>query len=82
MKNSTLGRLNYKVTSDLFDVKFGQGACFLAGLLVFVLSFWKMTRLELTESQLFFGVLLSFATPLLFIIMGLLLPIVRSIQKA
>jgi len=67
--------LNYKITNDAFDRKLGQVACFVAGVIVLMLSLWKLTRLDLTEAQLFFAVLLSFATPLLFIVIGLLLPI-------
>ena len=74
--------LSYKITNDPFDMRLGQGACFVAGALVFALSFWKLTRLDLTEAQLFFGVLLSFATPLLFTVIGLLLPISRASKKA
>lgn len=63
-------------------MRLGQGACFVAGVLVGALSFWKLTRLDLTEAQLFFGVLLSFVTPLLFIIIGLQLPAWRAVKKA
>ena len=74
--------LSHKITNDVFDMRLGQGACFVAGLLVLAVSLWKLTRLDLTESQLFFGLLLSFVTPLLFIVLGLLLPILRAVKKA
>lgn len=60
----------------MFDVKFGRFASFAAAGVVLVLSFWKLTRLELNDMQLFFGVLLSLTIPLLLINMGLLLPLV------
>jgi hypothetical protein len=82
MRQKFLESLNYKVTNDAFDMRFAQVACFIAGQLVLALSLWKLTRLELTEAQLFFGILLSFAMPLLFIVIGLLLPLSRATKKA
>ena len=82
MKNTIMRLQNYRITSDRFDIRLGQSACFLAGVLVLVLSFWKLTRLELNEAQLFFGVLLSLCVPLLFIAVGLLLPITISHEKS
>lgn len=73
--------LGYRITSDAWDGRLGQLVCFLAGVLVLVLSLWKLTRLELTEAQLFFGVLLSLAVPLLFIVVGLLLPISAALRR-
>jgi len=74
--------LQHKITSDVFDMRLGQGGCFTACAFVLWASFWKLTRLELTESQLFFGVLLSFVTPLLLVVIGLLLPMCSAIKKA
>ncbi len=66
--------LSYKITTDAFDMRLAQVASFVAAVLVLTLSFWKLTRLELTEAELFFGVLLCFTMPLLLIVIGLLLP--------
>ena len=82
MKHQIKELLSHKISSDVFDMRLGQGACFVASALVGALSFWKLTRLDLTEAQLFFGVLLSFVTPLLFIVIGLLLPTWRAGKKA
>ena len=65
------------ISSDEFDTKLGQGTCFVASIVVLAVSFWKLTQLELSEAQLFFGLLLSFCTPLLLVIIGLLLPSAR-----
>ena len=82
MRQQITESLNYKVTNDAFDMRLAQVACFVAGLLVLALSFWKLTRLDLTEAQLFLGILLSFAMPLLFIVISLLLPLSRATKKA
>ena len=67
-----------KISPESFDTKLGKLASFAVGLLVLVLSGWKLARLELTETELFFGVLLSLAVCLLFVVMGLLLPLAAS----
>jgi hypothetical protein len=82
MRQQIAESLNGKITSDAFDVRFAQLACFAASLLVLALSVWKLTRLELTEAQLFFGILLSFVMPLNFIVIGLLLPLSGAARKA
>ena len=65
------------ISSDDFDMNLGQGVCYVASIVVLAVSFWKLTQLDLSEAQLFFGLLLSFCTPLLLIIIGLLLPSAR-----
>jgi hypothetical protein len=60
----------------------GQVACFAAGCSFLPSAFWKLTRLELTEAQLFFGVLLSLAVPLLCILIGLVLPMTIATKKS
>ena len=82
MRRYITERLSRKITNDVFDRRLGQCICFAAGLLVLALSFWKLTRLDLTEAQLFFGILLSFVMPLIFIVIGLLLPLSRATKKA
>lgn len=74
--------LNCKITNHAFDMRLAQAACFVAGLLVLALSFWKLTRFDLTEAQLFFGMLLSFVMPLILIVIGLLLPLSSAGKKA
>jgi hypothetical protein len=74
--------LSREITNDVFDRKLGQVASFVAGALVLVLSLGKLTRLELTEEQLFFGVLISLVVPLLLVVIGLLLPISTAAKRA
>ena len=81
MKDTTIGLLGQKFTSDSFDAKLAQVGCFVAGVLVLAASFWKLTRLDLSEAQLFFGVLLSLCAPLLLIVVGLLLPVAAAQRK-
>ena len=73
--------MSRRTTSEAFDIRFAQVACFVAAVLVLALSIWKLTRLDLTETQLFFGVLLSLFVPLLCVVVGLLLPVVRADRK-
>lgn len=62
------------VSSDAFDLKLGQLVCFTGSVVVLFTSWWKLTTLDLGESQLFFGLLLSLCPPLLLVIVGLVLP--------
>ena len=77
MKDTTR-LLRQKISSDSLDAKLGQVLLSVAGVLVFAVSFWKLTRLDLTEVQLFFGVLLSLCVPLLLMIAALLLPVAAA----
>ncbi len=73
---------SYKITTDAFAMKLVQGACFVTSLLVLAASFWKLMRLDLTEIQLYCGVLLSLTTPLLFVVIGLLIPMSAATKNA
>jgi hypothetical protein len=74
MKHQITQILNCKIVADDTVVKLVRMLCFVVSIFVLFLSLWKLSRLDLTESQMFFGVLLSPITPLLFIVLGLLLP--------
>ncbi len=75
MKHQIAQILNRKIVADDTAAKVVQILCFAVSIFVLALSLWKLSRLELTEAQVFFGVLLSGITPMLMIILGLLLPI-------
>ena len=45
-------------------------------------SFWKLGRLDLSEAQFFFGVLLSLCASLLFIVLGLLLSVAMAEKQS
>ena len=81
MKDIISRFFSHKISSDTFDTKLGQAVCFVAGLVVLALSMWKLTRLELSEAQFFFGLLLSLCVPLLFVIVGLVLPMATIARK-
>ncbi len=69
------------ITKDSIDRKLGQIVCFIAGIFLFALSTWKLTKLHLTEAELFLGILLIIAVTLLFIILGLLLPMASAVRS-
>ncbi len=62
------------VSSDAFDIKLGQSVCFVGSVVMLAVSMWELTQLELSEAELFFGMLLSLCVPLLLVIAGLVLP--------
>ncbi len=68
----TLGR---KISSDGFDAGMGQMACWAVAILVLALGFLKLASLPLTETELFFGLLLVLAVVLLSVNFGMLLRI-------
>jgi len=74
MNDSVSRFLGRSVSSNAFDMKLGQAVCYVASVVLLFTSWWKLSRLDLGEAQLFFGLLLSFCPPLLLVIIGLLLP--------
>jgi hypothetical protein len=52
-----------------------QASCWLTAGIVLVLGFFKLTRLPLNETELFFGVLLVLTVGLLATLIGMVLPI-------
>jgi uncharacterized membrane protein len=81
MKDTIIRFFGHTISSDAFDRRLGQVVCFVAGLVMLVVSIWKLTRLDLSEAQFFFGLLLSLCVPLLLVIVGLLLPIAATAWK-
>lgn len=67
--------LKRQMTSPSFDAKAGQIASWIASALVLILGMFKLCRLPLTETELFFGVLLVLTVSLLGVLIGLVLPI-------
>jgi len=80
LKHQVAEWLTRRITKDSFDRKLGQIVCFIAAIPVFALSMWKLTRLHLGEAEFFLGTLLTIALTLLFIILGVLLPIASAVQ--
>jgi len=69
------------LTSTGFDAKMAKMACWICSAVVMVAGILKLARLQLTESELFFGILLVLAVAILFIILGLLMPIVEYVAQ-
>jgi hypothetical protein len=73
--------LTRPLSSARWDAKFGQIVCWLVSMMVLVLGMFKLTRLPLTETELFFGILLVLTVTLLGLLIGLVLPL-TSMRKA
>lgn len=67
--------LHRPLVSVSLVVKAGQWASWLVAFLVLILGFDKITRLPLTETELFFGLLLVSSVSLLCVLIGLVLPL-------
>ena len=74
MKHQIAQILNREIVADDTMAKLVRIMCIVASLFVLSLSLWKLLRLDLSEAQLFFGVLLAPITPMLLLILGLVLP--------
>jgi hypothetical protein len=59
----------------MFDAKLGQAVCFVGGIVLACVSFWRLTRLAMTDAEFFLGVLLSLSVPLLLFNIGIILPL-------
>ena len=73
--------LGIQIASDLCVARFGQVASYVVALGFFVLAVGKIATLQLTEAQLFFGVLLTLAVFLLTICLGTLARIEAELTK-
>ena len=63
------------LTSKRLDATAGQIACWLCGISIMVIGIFKLCSLPLDETGLFFGVLLVLTVTLLFVLIGLVLPV-------
>jgi|GEM_PF-493614 len=70
-----------KLSSDRFDAGMGQLSCWGVSILVLVLGILKLTALPLTETELFFGLMLVFAVVLLGWNLGTLIRIESNTRK-
>ena len=73
--------LGKRLTSETSDLCLEQIACYATGLLVLVLGFRKLGVLELTQVELFFGVLLVLCLSLLCLVTGHLARLLRLFLK-
>jgi hypothetical protein len=82
MKQQIARVLNRNIISNDTMLSVVQIMCFGLSIVAFALTSQKLSRLDLTEAQLFFGVLLSVIVSLLFIVLGLLLPLSKTVKSA
>ena len=74
----TLGR---KISSAGFDANMGQMACWIGAICILVLGFIKLTLLPLTETELFFGLLLVIAVAQLQVTLGMLIRVFHKMRQ-
>jgi hypothetical protein len=77
----TFGVLKSKISSGRFDAGLGHALCWAFSLLVLIVGLPRLASFDLTEPQLFFGILLLVAVALLGVILGTLLLMSHSIAK-
>jgi len=73
--------LGWQITSELSGAKFVQVLCYVSAIGFFALAMWKIATLQLTEAELFFGVLQTLAVLLLIICVGTLVRIEVELTK-
>jgi hypothetical protein len=76
--NRILRVLNRPLTVYDFDAKWGQTICWLISCVILILGIRKLTLLPLTETELFFGLLLVLAVGMLGVLIGLVLPLAAA----
>jgi len=71
-----------RLTSDVFDIRVAQALFFLAAPALLVVGLRGLTRLAVTPSELFLGVVGVFNTALLLVVLATLLPLTRNKPQA
>jgi hypothetical protein len=67
-----------RVSSEWFDARIGSWLCFAAGPTLLVVALNGLARLSLTPSEAFLGVLASVGVALLFLVLGIVLPLANN----
>ena len=80
MKNQLLSFLNRKIVSDRTGHALAQVLICAATLFVGALSLRKLVSLDLTEAQLFFGILLCAILTMLMFLIALVIPLASCVQ--
>ena len=73
--------LNQQVSCESVDGWVAQIVCYLAGVGVMILGFWKLTRLSVTEVELFLGALLVLLVAVVMIAIGLLMHLIHLVKN-
>tara|TARA_R100000750_G_C2302092_1_gene79237 strand:- start:22 stop:288 length:267 start_codon:yes stop_codon:yes gene_type:complete len=82
MKMSKLIKLfTRKLSSSQVDVQIGQIVCWVFAIIVMLIGINKISRMDLSEAQLIFGILLVMILTLQMIIAGMILPIVDYVSQ-
>ena len=81
-KRQIIQLLNRNVVASVTMMRVLQIACYIASVLVLVVSVWILIRSELTAAQIVVGLLVSSLGPLIFVGIGLLLPVVTETEDA
>jgi hypothetical protein len=74
-KKQIIQLLNRNIIANVTMMRVVQIACYLASVLVLAGSIWNLTHSELNGTQIVFGLLLSVLGPLVFLGIGVLLPL-------
>ena len=69
--------LKYEVSSEVFDLRFGEAVCFVTALIVLVLGFVGVGRVAETMSDVMLGSLATLGVSVQLVIMGIVLPLRR-----
>ncbi len=77
-KRQIIQLLNRNVIAKVTMMRVIQVSCYLASIAVLAFSIWHLAFSELTKAQIVLGFLCSSLGPLIFISIGLLLPIVTA----
>ena len=77
-KRQIIQLLNRNVVANVTMMRVVQIVCYIASVVVLALSIWNLTRSDLTGTQIILGMLVSSLGPLVFLGIGLLLPVVTS----
>ena len=74
-KRQIIQLLNRNLIANVTMMKAVQISCYLASVLVLAWSIWNLTHSELTGTQIVFGLLTSSLGPVVFLGIGVLLPL-------
>jgi hypothetical protein len=80
--NQVIRTMTRPLTSSRTDAKWTQIACWLASGIVLLLGMLKLTTLPLSETELFFGLLLVLTVGLLCVLLGLVVPRCSRVPKS
>jgi len=67
-----------RVTPDCFDVRIGQYVCYAAGPALLAVALNGIARIAPTRMEAILGVLASIAVAMLFILLGIVMPLTHA----